>query len=119
MSINKNYYIILGYDLTCLKTDKYEDWKWTTEGESYNCNQIKGEIQLFDDPMCGEYLYFGYILAAGDQYSFETIKFTIRDIEEQMTHVTDKLLQLIDIGIIQKDPNLKFRPDVIVFEECT
>ena len=69
--------------------------------------------------MCGNHLYFGYILAAGDQYSCETTEFTVHDAEKQMTHVTDELFYLIDIGVISKDLDLKFVPKIIAFEECT
>ena len=34
MSVNRNYYVIAGYDLTEFKTDKFKDWKWTEEGEN-------------------------------------------------------------------------------------
>lgn len=119
MSADRKYYTIVGYDLTGFETDKYHDWEYTDEWEEYTCNHIKGNIQLFYDPMCRDHLYLGYILAAGYQYEFETTKFTIKDIEEQMIHVTDKLFELVDIGIISKDPKLKLRPNVIVFEECT
>lgn len=38
MSMNKHYYVIAGYDLTGWETDKYEDWKWSDDGEKYICN---------------------------------------------------------------------------------
>ena len=119
MSICKNYYVIAGYDLTGFETDKYEDWQWTDEGEYYHCDHTKGEIQLFNDPMCGEHLYFGYILAAGDQYNFETTKFTTASIERQMSYVSIKLQNLIEIGVISKDVKNNSRYEVIAFEECT
>jgi hypothetical protein len=33
MSIDRNFYVIAGYDLDGYKTDKYEDWSLTEEGE--------------------------------------------------------------------------------------
>ncbi len=119
MSVNKNYYVIAGYDVTGYETDKFDDWKWTEEGERYTCNQIKGEIQLFDDPMCGEHLYFGYILASGDEYEFETTIFNIEDIERQIPYVRNKLLQLQESGVISKDSHFKPELKIITFEECT
>ena len=119
MSIDKNYYVIAGYDLTGQETDKFDDWKWTDEGEKYLCNQSKRHIQLFDDPMSGEHLYFGYVLANGDEYYFETTKFTIADIADVECIVYSQLVELQELEIITKDP--KFKPEfrVIVFEECT
>lgn len=119
MSINKNYYVIAGYDLTGWDTDKFKDWKWTDEGERYTCYQTKGEIQLFDNPMCGEHLYLGYVLASGDEYEFETAKFNIADIERQIPYVKNKLFQLQEIGVISKDPHFKPEIKIIAFEECT
>lgn len=120
MSIERNYYVIVGYDLTGYATDKYDDWRWTDEGEQYLCYQSKGNIQLFDDPMSGEHLYFGYIVAEGDEYYFPTIKINPRYPSTQSMYVNDKLIRLIDSGIISKkildvDPPYQF----IIFEECT
>lgn len=122
MSINKNYYVIAGYDLSGYETDKFDEWKWSKESEEYLDYQSRGRIQLFDDPISGEYLYLGYILGSGDEYDFETIKFDEEIINKVQCHVEDKLIKLIDIGVISKDPkfnpiNLKYQ--IIVFEECT
>lgn len=119
MSVNKNYYVIAGYDLTGWDTDKFKDWEWTEEGEKYIYNHIKGEMQLFNDPMCGEHLYFGYILASGDEYEFETTAFNIKDIERQIPYIKNKLWQLQEIGVISKDPHFKPEMKIIAFEECT
>lgn len=119
MSINRNYYVIAGYDLTPYKTDKYDDWRWTKEGEQYTCHQSKGKIQLFNDPMGGSYLYLGYILAAGDEYDFKTEKFGISLTNLVTTSVTAKLIDLHSLGIITKEAIAKCRYEVIVFEECT
>ena len=118
MSMERNYYVIAGYDLTNYETDKFNDWKWTEEGENYTCNQGKGEIQFFDDPMSGSYLYFGYVLASGDEYSFDTTSFEISDIEKCSGKVQAELTKLQEIGVITKDPNFKPVFKIIVFEEC-
>lgn len=118
MSMEKNYYVIAGYDLTGYETDKYEDWRWTDEGETYTCNQIKGEIQLFDDPMSNSHLYFGYILASGDEYDFETVSLELSDIEKCSGNVNAELIKLQENGVISKDPHLKPVFRIIVFEEC-
>lgn len=119
MSIVSNYYVIAGYDLTDMKTDKFCDWKWTDEGEKYTCNQAKGNIQLFDDPMSGCHLYLGHILASGDSYGYQTSKFKVDDINGIYGDVKAELVKLIEMGLITKDP--KFIPEyqIIVFEECT
>lgn len=118
MSIEKNYYVLAGYDLTGLETDEYEDWKWTDDGEKYTCYQSVNHIQLFDDPMSGSHLYFGYILANGDQYYFETAKFDMDVAAQVHNNVKGELTKLIDIGVISKDPKLCPKYQVIVFEEC-
>ena len=119
MSISRDYYVIAGYDLTGWDTDKYEDWKWTDEGEKYINYQRKDHIQLFDDPMNGDYLYFGYVLAKLDMYEAETTKFDIDIVNQVQENVKGELLKLIDIGVISKDPKFKPKYQVIVFEECT
>ena len=41
MGMEATHYTIIGYDLTPFKTDKFDNWKWTEEGEDYlNC-QLK------------------------------------------------------------------------------
>lgn len=118
MSMESHYYVIAGYDLTGNETDKFMNWKWSDEGEDYICNQCKGEIQLFDDPMSGSYLYFGYVLASGDEYSFNTEMFDVPDIEKCSDKVQSELVKLQKMGVITKDPHFKPVFKVIVFEEC-
>lgn len=120
MSINANYYVIAGFDLTNYKTDKYEDWRWTDEGEQYTCYQRKGHIQLFDDPMMSKHLYFGYVLGAGDEFEFKTVKFDIVEIEGLMLNVLEKLRYLKDVGVIDEElDEYGLTYEVIVFEEDT
>lgn len=118
MSMESNYYVIAGYDLTGYKTDKFDKWRWTEEGEEYLYNQRKGEIQFFNDPMSGSYLYFGYILADGNEYGFDTGMFEVSDIEKCSGKVKSELVKLQEMGIITKDPHFKPVSKVIVFEEC-
>lgn len=121
MSIYKNYYVIAGYDLTGCITDKYEEWKWSKEWEELTSNQVKGSIQLFDDPMNGEYLYLGYVLAAGDEYEFETTEIDLNDISSEIIKfkVTGKLDELIDAELIELKLETLSPYKIIVFEECT
>lgn len=116
MSIECNYYSIIGYDLIGCETDKFKNWKWTDEGEKYFCNQVKDEIQFFDDPMSECHLYFGYILACGDQYGVETVKRDINDVMNKLGLVTDAFVKLKELGVIQKDTDRKCQ--FIMFEEC-
>ena len=119
MSVNKSYYVIAGYDLTDIKTYRYEDWKWTDEGETFLCNQVDGNVQLFDDPMSDGYLYLGKILASGDEYNFTTAKFGVADIQSAFGDVARALDKLMDIGVINKYPENFPIFEVIVFEECS
>lgn len=118
MSIDRNYYAIAGYDLTHYKTDKYDDWRWTDEGEGFTCFQRKGQVQLFDDPMSEDYLYLGYIFGGGDQYGFDTIKFNALDVAVVLPKVEDALGRLKDAGVVESVPE-DINYGVIVFEECT
>lgn len=118
MSMESNYYVIAGYDLTGNETDKFKDWKWSDEGEDYFCKQRKGEIQFFDDLMSGSYLYFGYVLASGNEYSFDTEMFDVSDIEKCSGKVKLELVELQELGVITKDPHFKPVFKIIVFEEC-
>lgn len=120
MSVEKNYYVIVGYDLTKYVTPKYEDWRWTPEGEEYTNQHTKGNIQIFDDPMDSSYLYLGYILAEGDEYYFKTAKWNPIMLlsDEIKIAVTINLDDLITMGILSPEA---YSADyqMIVFEECT
>ncbi|MDD5901728.1 MAG: hypothetical protein PUC73_12635 [Lachnospiraceae bacterium] len=119
MSVDRRYYLINGYDLTGMDCDKLKDWKWTDEGEDYFCYQRKGKIQLFDDPMSGTYLYFGYILGAGDQYEFETVKIDSEEVVRSRGYVEAELIKLQELGVITKDPKFIPKLELIMFEECS
>lgn len=116
MSISRNYYVIAGYDLTGFDNSKFDDWKWTNEGEEWFGYQTKGRIQLFDDPMNGDYLYLGYVLAKLDMYEPEAVKINLNEIKRQEPYVLNKLKQLINKNVIN---DFDFKYEVIAFEECT
>ncbi|WP_455717773.1 hypothetical protein [Anaerosporobacter sp.] len=65
MSVDKNVYTILGYDLQehrdVILSDEFYD---SERYDELTCNQVKGEIQLFTDPMSGDHLFLGYIVGA-------------------------------------------------------
>lgn len=119
MSIDKNYYVIAGYDLTNYKTCKYENWKWTDAGEAYLCNQRSGKVQLFDDPVSGSHLYLGFIFAAGDQWYFETEKFDMIEFQNVFEDVERDLEYLIRVGVISIDTQHLPKYQIIAFEECS
>lgn len=120
MSVEINYYLIAGYDLTGMKTEKFEDWRWTKEGEGYFDYQDEGRIQLFDDPMYGEHLYFGYILASGNQYELPTHKIGISNISVlDFEDVTNELIKLKQTYQVIQDQNLDTPLQLILFEEAS
>ena len=120
MSVEINYYLIAGYDLTGMKTEKFEDWRWTKEGEGYFDYQDEGRIQLFDDPMYGEHLYFGYILASGDQYELPTTKLMPIEIEPVYPLVTGEMFLLAHEHKVIQEPSGGWPPfQLIMFEEAS
>ena len=68
--------------------------------------------------MSGSHLYFGYILASGNEYSFDTEIFNVSDIEKCHDKVKAELVKLQELGVITKDPHFKPVFKIIVFEEC-
>ena len=116
MSVESSYYAIVGYDLTGYETDKFDDWKWTDEGEKYTCNQIADEIQFFYDPMNGLHLYFGYILGCGNQYEMDTVKVDLENVTNKVRLVAEELVKLQELDIIKKD--IAEKCQFIMFEEC-
>lgn len=119
MSVNRDYYVIAGYDLTGCETDTFEDWKWSTEGEKFHCYQRKGQVQLFYDPMGDSHLYFGYILAHGDEYECPTGKINVSEIEEVKSEVENKFQELINQGAISEGCKPYVSYQILAFEECS
>ena len=117
MSIEANYYLISGYDLTGMETNKFDDWRYTEDAENYFCYQYKDHIQLFDDPMNRDYLYLGYIHFNCNQYDdHETNKFYLEDLDRQ-EDVDFTLEYLKSIGVIEYNTKPIFK--VISFVEYT
>lgn len=103
MGVKATHYTIIGYDLTPFMTDKFNNWKWTEEGENYlNC-QLKGHIQFFDAPTSGNYLYFGYILSENSEYGDEKSSYLIEEIQRQIPTVQTRLKECIKNGIVSGD----------------
>lgn len=119
MSVNRDYYVIAGYDLTGYETDIFEDWKWSDEGEKFHCYQCKDQIQLFYDPMGDSHLYFGYIFACGDEYDCPTGKIEISRVEEVRSDVENKLRELVELGVIGNNFKTDAAYKILAFEECS
>ena len=57
MSTREVSYVIVGYDFSKFR-DLLLQNDWIEKNEQYIDNKRTGEIQVFDDPMNGDYLYF-------------------------------------------------------------
>lgn len=69
MSVERKTYLIFGYDLSDKRDELLrEEFMDNDENEKWYCNHRRGQVQMFDDPMSGEYLYYGYIAASFDEY---------------------------------------------------
>lgn len=116
MSIDKNYFVIAGYDLTRAKNDeRFNDWRWEDESEQW----FNGDIRLFHDPMDESHLFFGYVLVSGDEYDFPTRMFDCTNILDVRNDVDKALQELKNTGILNLENPLWISPyKIIVFEEC-
>lgn len=117
MSMSATYYNIIGYDLTNYEKDIIpKDWFWDN-GEKYIDNQVKGEIQFFNDPASGCHLYFGYILSEMYEYGdTDTIKIPLHEFNIKKNDI-DNVLKETGLDI----PNEIFEkePEFISFVEWT
>lgn len=92
MSSVRNDYVIVGYDFTQFKDDLYdEEWAENPDNEEYWCHHEKGNIQMFDDPMDGDHLYFGYIISANDEYDNTFTAIPLAELERQKPYIDSKL----------------------------
>lgn len=117
MSVESKSYLIYGYNLTGLNTDKFDDWQWSNDGEEYTCDQIRGNVQLFTDPMCGCHLYLGYIFANIHAFEGDTHIISDDDLAMAKETVPGHLNHLQELGVISNEFNQK--PELILFEECS
>lgn len=114
------YYVIAGYDLTGMKTDKFEEWRYTEEGEEYLGidSKQKNYYHFFEDmtyDTCEFYLYFGHILSVLDEHKFNTDMFDMTQIEVFSNRMKTELKSFQEDGII-KEGNPPFK--IILLEEC-
>lgn len=95
MSLERNDYVILGYDLTDYMDTIYDDWSEDEENiEKWEYSQKAGEIQLFSDPMSKNHLYFGYIVSAHNEWDSDVVaKVSRADMMRVEQEVDDKLYE--------------------------
>ena len=99
MSMTREDYIILGFDLSPYREQIYTDeWRTDENIDKWECYQTKGNIQLFTDPMSGSHLYFGYILSAQNEFDEpEVTKISLRDeAVKHMEKIWDKVLDALN-----------------------
>lgn len=113
MSVSKYTYGIVGYDLT-----EYKDKIFTEENcesdwyEDLRCYQRVGKIQIFDDPMSRDYLYFGYIFfETDDSYENKLGFISLEKATEISDIVKEELFKYFNLQMKE--------PEIIVFNEFT
>src|SRR5699024_2401877 len=106
MSMTREDYIILGFDLSPYREQIYTDeWHTNENIDKWEYCQTKGNIQLFTDPMSGSHLYFGYILSAQNEFDEpEVTKINLGDREDKyMDEMYEKVLDaLYETKLISK-----------------
>lgn len=118
MSVDAEAYLIVGLNVKPYLTEKFEDWKWTDDGEKFTdyCNE--DNVQFIIDGMCGNYTYFGYIIGKIEEmygnYSKE-IDCNYALIPEK---VNDNLIYLVHQGIL-KEEVLHQQLKMILFNHCS
>lgn len=120
MSATREDYVILGFDFSPYREQIYTDeWRTNENIDKWECCQMKGNIQLFTDPMNGSHLYFGYILSAQNEYSDpETTKINLMDEERiHMEKMCDKVLNaLYETELISEPMMETMTKDIVPFE---
>jgi len=113
MSVSKNTYGIVGYDLTQYRnkicTEENCESNWYEDLIDY---QRIGNIQLFDAPTDGEHLYFGYIFfETDDNYENITYSHNLTEFNHIGNIVKEELFNKLGIELDY--------PKIIVFNEFT
>ena len=120
MSMTREDYIILGFDLSPYREQIYTDeWHTNENIDKWEYCQTKGNIQLFTDPMSGSHLYFGYILSAQDEFDEpEVTKINLEDREDKyMDEMYEKVLDaLYETKLISKSMMEVIAKDDVAFE---
>jgi len=120
MSMTREDYIILGFDLSPYREQIYTDeWHTNENIDKWEYCQTKGNIQLFTDPMSGSHLYFGYILSAQNEFDEpEVTKINLGDREDKyMDEMYEKVLDaLYETKLISKSMMEVIAKDDVAFE---
>lgn len=102
MSVYSRYFLLAGYDLTELRTDKFGDWRYTEEGQDYFTFRQKKNICFFDGLEIGNELYFGYVLAVENEYEFCTEMCDMTEMERISEIMKQELESFQEDGIIKE-----------------
>lgn len=95
MSNVRKDYVIVGYDFSAFRNLLYtEEFAENPDNEVYECYHRRGKIQIFSDSYSGEYLYFGYIVAANNEYEDKTSRISIADLQRQKNDIDYELKQM-------------------------
>lgn len=116
MSVNKDVYMCVGYDLTIVKDDIItEDFVETDEYDNLTCYRSNGSVALFTDPMSGNYLYLGYIIGeVPDGYSDVKIEFDLNDIGDAERLINPVMTRMMELA---GKPDIDFHLKVMTFTE--
>lgn len=118
MSTNCEIFLILGCDVDNYITEKYEEWRWSEEGERYTEYQAEEEMQFIEDGMCGMYNYFGYIISNIEDFYGKCTKELSNDVFNKRDDIIAELKKLVDIGVLKEDV-LNKELKLILFNHCT
>ena len=99
MSIDRDIYVVAGYDLTRYKTDEFKDWRWSDDGERLMCGRSDMKVWLIEDCK-GTKLHLGHIFAKGDDYGLKEADFTTDDVIAAKDGVDKELNDLIKAGVV-------------------
>lgn len=108
MSVNKNTYGIIGFDLTKHRDELItEDFYDSAVYEELTYNRSAGKTQMFTDPMNGNYLYFGYIFFEdnGDCVTTKSL-FKAEDIVDIAKDVADVFKTYFDTNTEMLEPQV-------------
>jgi len=114
MSVDKHTYGIVGYDLTDIKDNLLTEELCESEKyEKFTCFHREGRTQAFDDPMSGNYLYFGYIFfKTDDEWEDVMSSISLEEANIKQSEIENKFEECFGYA-----PDRK--PQIIVFNEYT
>ena len=113
--MNSKYCLLVGYDLTQMKTKNFNKLMELEDFKLLLNNFTKEDFGLFFGNKDEEYLYFGYVLGFFDEINSETIKVSSVDFTYPAKYVHQILVKLKDFGIIETNCNPKY--EIILFKQ--